>query len=92
MPDIYNSKLANFIKWKRREMCGFAITTSKKCTRYSCSEDKVDIKWRKHEECHKRQFAYYGWLPFVLMYLWESVKFGYYNNKYEVEARRASRE
>ena len=84
--DKYNSKFASAIgnlygesKW--------AITTSGKTTRYSVPKESVTAKWRRHENTHKNQFIKYGWIPFVLMYIWETVKNGYYNNKYEVEAR-----
>ena len=46
-------------------------------------------KWVKHEMCHLQQFKKYGFLLFILKYLWESVKVGYYKNKFEVEARNA---
>lgn len=48
-----------------------------------------DEIWVKHEMCHIHQFKKYGFLNFIIKYLWESVKHGYYNNKYEIEARRA---
>ena len=48
-----------------------------------------DEKWVKHEKCHLQQFEKYGYVPFILKYLWESVLHGYYDNKYEVEAREA---
>lgn len=44
-------------------------------------------KWVKHEVCHIRQFQQYGYISFILKYLWESYRHGYYNNKYEAEAR-----
>jgi hypothetical protein len=46
-------------------------------------------KWVKHEMCHLEQFKKYGFFSFIVMYLWESAKKGYYNNKYEMEARMA---
>ena len=46
-------------------------------------------KWVKHERCHLQQFKKYGTVPFIVKYLFESIKSGYYNNKYEVEAREA---
>ena len=46
-------------------------------------------KWLKHELCHIRQFQQYGFLGFIFRYLYESLKNGYYNNKYEVAAREA---
>lgn len=48
-----------------------------------------DEKWVKHELCHLDQFRRHGYIGFTLMYLWESVRKGYYNNRFEVEARNA---
>lgn len=48
-----------------------------------------DKKWVKHELCHIRQYREHGYLLFVVKYLWESVRKGYYNNRFEVEARKA---
>ena len=49
-------------------------------------------KWVKHEMCHINQFKKYGFLNFIFKYLWESLQHGYYNNKYEAEARKAENE
>ncbi len=49
----------------------------------------ADKLWLKHELCHVKQFESHGYLPFVIKYLWESLRVGYYNNKFEVEARDA---
>ena len=49
----------------------------------------ADERWVNHELCHVNQFAAHGNIPFVFKYLWESLRVGYYNNKYEVEAREA---
>ena len=46
-------------------------------------------KWVKHEMTHLEQFKRYGFFSFIVMYLWESARKGYYNNKYEIEARMA---
>lgn len=48
-----------------------------------------DERWVKHEMCHIRQFKQYGFFNFILKYLLESLRHGYFNNKYEVEARNA---
>ena len=45
--------------------------------------------WLRHELCHIRQFERYGFFNFILRYLWESLRHGYYNNRYEKEARAA---
>lgn len=48
-----------------------------------------DEKWVKHELCHIKQFKEHGNFLFVVKYLWESLRKGYYNNRFEVEARAA---
>jgi hypothetical protein len=48
-----------------------------------------DQNWVCHELMHVKQFEQYGLLPFLLKYLWESIRKGYYRNKYEAEARQA---
>ena len=45
--------------------------------------------WLAHEMCHVRQFEQHGYFRFLGLYLLESLKRGYYNNKFEVEARQA---
>ncbi len=46
-------------------------------------------KWLKHELCHISQFEQHGFLTFIIKYLWESLNKGYFDNKFEVEARKA---
>lgn len=58
----------------------------------SKEEFEKDKRWVKHELCHVQQFERYGFLNFIFRYLWESMRMGYYNNKYEVEARAAEKE
>jgi hypothetical protein len=41
---------------------------------------------------HVEQFRRYGFWNFIFLYLLESLKKGYYLNKYEVEARAAENE
>jgi hypothetical protein len=48
-----------------------------------------DERWVKHELCHIKQFKDHGYFLFVVKYLWESLRKGYYNNRFEVEARKA---
>lgn len=55
----------------------------------SSQEFLKDTKLVKHELCHVQQFKENGYLFFIVKYLWESFRKGYYNNKYEVEARAA---
>lgn len=48
-----------------------------------------DERWVKHEMCHIAQFKRHGFSNFLLKYLWESTRHGYFDNKYEIEARNA---
>ena len=48
-----------------------------------------DERWVKHELCHVQQFQQYGYFVFIIKYLWENIRNGYQNNKYEIEARQA---
>lgn len=48
-----------------------------------------DEGWLAHELCHIRQFREHGYVRFLWLYLRESMRVGYYNNKYEIEARMA---
>lgn len=60
---------------------------------YGVSRQKflADACWVQHELCHIQQFKKYGFLNFIFKYLWETVKHGYYYNKFEVEAREAEK-
>ena len=66
-----------------------AIVLGKTIHLYQVSKEDFlkNEKWVKHEMCHLQQFKKYGFLPFIFKYLWESIKVGYYKNKFEVEAR-----
>lgn len=48
-----------------------------------------DEKWVKHELCHINQFKQHGYFGFIIKYVWESIRRGYYNNRFEAEARAA---
>ena len=68
-----------------------AIVIGRTVHLYNVSKDPFlkDKKWVKHEMCHVNQFRKYGFANFILKYLWESMRHGYFNNKYEIEARKA---
>ena len=44
-------------------------------------------RWVLHELKHIQQFQQHGFLSFIFLYLRESLRHGYTNNKYEIEAR-----
>lgn len=43
--------------------------------------------WTRHEVAHVYQYKKYGYVRFILLYLLESMRSGYYNNRFEAEAR-----
>jgi hypothetical protein len=51
-----------------------------------------DRFWVCHELKHVEQYKRYGFAGFIFRYLIESMKNGYYNNKFEVEARDSEKD
>jgi len=47
----------------------------------------LNLSWTRHEVAHVYQYKKYGFVRFVLLYLLESARNGYYNNRFEAEAR-----
>lgn len=79
---------------KRLRSENVAITIGKTIHLYHVSKEDFlkDNKWVQHEMCHINQFKKYGFFNFILKYLWESIKNGYHDNKFEAEARKAEDE
>ena len=48
-----------------------------------------DQKWLIHELVHIEQYRQNGFLKFLFLYSIESIKHGYYQNRFEIEARAA---
>ncbi|MEP6700855.1 MAG: DUF4157 domain-containing protein [Bacteroidota bacterium] len=51
-----------------------------------------DSDWVCHELKHVQQYQENGFLGFIAKYLFDSVKNGYYENKFEVEARESEKD
>ena len=85
-----NSWLAK-IAAKKLRTSGVAMVLGNTIHLYNTSKEEFlqNTKWVKHELCHVQQFKQHGYLGFIIKYLWESLKKGYYNNQFEVEARKA---
>ncbi len=71
-----------------------AIVVGKTVHLHNCERQQFlgDKRWVKHELCHIRQFKEHGFFGFIFKYLVESLRHGYHNNKYEIEARKAESE
>lgn len=86
--------------WKAKLAAGclgvdnVAFTLGKTIYLYNATAGEFlqDTRWVKHELKHVEQFKRYGFIPFIARYTIETIKHGYYNNKYEVEARLAEKE
>jgi len=94
MNEILNIRENSWVaKWaaKKLKSESVAIVIGKTIHLHNVSSQHflADEKWVKHESCHLEQFRKNGTFIFILKYLWESIRHGYYNNKYEVEARKA---
>lgn len=50
---------------------------------------KNNHAWVKHELAHVAQYQRYGLFNFLLRYIWYSIRYGYYKNPLEIEARAA---
>jgi hypothetical protein len=85
-----NSWIARIAAWKLGSR-SVAIVLGSTIHLHNASRDEFlkNERWVKHERCHLQQFREHGYLGFIFKYLWESIRHGYQNNRYEVEARQA---
>lgn len=83
---IYNSKLVKYLLPKR--YCAITIS-SKTCL---VRDGYLKPSMRRHEMVHGVQFKREGWVRFVFNYIRQNLTYGYWDNKYEQEARKAERE
>ena len=85
-----NSLIARIAAWKM-SASGLAIVIGKTIHLHNTSKHEFlkNNRWVKHELCHIEQFRRYGFFRFIILYLVESDRNGYYKNKYEIEARQA---
>ena len=85
-----NSWLAKLAAWKlNASQLAMVLGNTIHLFKTGREEFLKDEKWLKHELCHIRQFRENGFFMFLTRYLWESMRKGYYNNRFEIEARKA---
>lgn len=68
-----------------------AITLGSTIHLYNTSKERFrsDHRWVRHELKHIEQFRKYGFFRFIFLYSIESLRKGYYQNRFEQEARAA---
>ena len=84
------SWLARVAAWKLR-VPAVALTLGRTIHLHNAREADLlsNPAWLRHELCHVEQFQRYGLPRFLFLYLWESLRRGYVQNRFEVEARAA---
>jgi len=85
-----NSFIARVAAWKLgSKQVAIVIGKTIHLHNTSKSDFLVNIRWMRHEAAHLLQFKKYGFWSFLIRYVFQSLKSGYHNNKYEIEARAA---
>lgn len=82
--DKFNQKWVSVL-FREKE---WAITINQ-TTFYSVDATQVNASWHRHEDKHKEQWRRDGCIKFAIVYLWYRIRYGYQDNPYEVEARKA---
>jgi hypothetical protein len=83
--------------WRAKTACrimkahGVAIVFGNSIHLWNISKQEFlnNRRLMRHELKHVEQYKRLGYVRFLAEYLWESWRKGYYNNKFEVEARAA---
>ena len=66
----------------------YAVTIGQ-TTYYSGPSTDVSLRWKLHEDEHKKQWARHGKVRFLSRHIWQWITKGYDKIDYEVEARAA---
>lgn len=85
-----NSRLARLAARKMKaEMLAMAWGNTILLHNATRQEFLSDEAWVRHELCHIEQFRVHGFMGFLWKYTIESLRKGYYHNRFEIEARAA---
>lgn len=88
-----NSWLAK-IAAKQLDSPSMAMVIGKTIHLHNSSKENFlkNKKWVRHEVAHVKQYARFGLLRFIFLYLLETFNKGYENNSFEVDARQKERD
>ncbi|MBL7725607.1 MAG: DUF4157 domain-containing protein [Chitinophagaceae bacterium] len=78
----------------KMEACKVAIVFGSTIHLHNTSKENFlsDKDWLCHELKHVQQYQQHGFVGFIAKYLFEWMKKGYYNNRFEVEARKSEKQ
>jgi hypothetical protein len=83
-----NSILAHLAAKKLRADKVAMVIGNTVCLHNTTKEEFLrNTRWVKHEMAHVEQYRRHGIFKFLLLYSWYSIKYGYTNNPFEIEAR-----
>lgn len=87
-----NSLIARIAAWKMKSS-QIAIVIGRTIHLHNTTRKEFieNRRWLTHEMEHIRQYRKYGLVRFIILYLAETAKKGYYDNKFEVAARAAEK-
>lgn len=91
---IKEQSFVAYIAAKRLKSGKMAIVINRTIHLHKVGKDDFlnNQKWLLHELKHIEQYRRYGAVRFIVLYLYETLKHGYANNRFEVEARNAETE
>lgn len=85
-----NSWIARLAAAKlRTSSCAVTIGTCIYLYNASCDDLLANQAWYRHELAHVLQYQKFGMFGFLFRYTWYSIRYGYYHNPLELEARIA---
>jgi hypothetical protein len=85
-PNSWRAKIASY----RMGGDAIAMVWGRTILLHGTTKDQFlsDHRWVKHELAHVEQFEKYGTTRFLFLYLYEWLRHGYTNNRFEIEARK----
>ena len=88
-----NSYRARLAAWKLSSN-KVAIVFGSTIYLYNASREELlaNNRWLRHELKHIEQYKRFGFFTFLFLYIAETIRNGYVNNKFEVEAREAEKD
>lgn len=86
------SNVARIAAWvMRSSSCALVLGRTIHLYGADISELTANRAWMNHELVHVAQYQRYGFVPFIFRYVWYSIRFGYNQNPFEIEARAAEK-